>query len=74
MRCTDPLEKNLDTLFLLYHSITEDEIEYTYLCILFCFFCLEFLFNNIFYMFNFINLLSLFYYMNQQYYINFINP
>lgn len=35
MRCTDPLEKNLDTLFLLYHSITEDEIEYTYLCILF---------------------------------------
>lgn len=74
MRCTDPLEKNLDTLFLLYHSITEDEIEYTYLCILFCLFCLEFLFNNIFYMFNFINLLSLFYYMNQQYYINFINP
>lgn len=72
MRCTDPLEKNLDTLFLLYHSITEDEIEYTYLCILF--FCLEFLFNNIFYMFNFITLLSLFYCMNQQYYINFINP
>lgn len=71
MRCTDPLEKNLDTLFLLYHSITEDEIEYTYLYILF--FCLEFLFNNIFYMFNFITLLSLFYYMNQQY-INFINP
>lgn len=83
MHCTDHFwKRNLDTLFLLY-SITEDEIECTYLYILFCSFCLEFVFLAsiyiLYYIFNFItfNLYYLLLYeatISSSDYINFINP